>query len=230
MSSLAQINANRENAKHSTGPITDSGKSRASQNSTKLGLFARRDYVPDDLREEYNHLRDSLTAQLSPCSPLEEALTREIVSAQWRLERCAQIEANLTEAPELTPTGIAIERARASASRTFWRALRELRRIQTDQTARRMTVGDSEAVLTGLVHPGEAVHAARIWEDYIRTLRSNITNDLKTKEEAADQTSAQNEANPTPEHPRNAPCTCGSGLKYKRCCGVSAPPRLHVVA
>lgn len=24
---------------------------------------------------------------------------------------------------------------------------------------------------------------------------------------------------------RNAACTCGSGLKYKRCCGVNAPPQ-----
>jgi len=26
--------------------------------------------------------------------------------------------------------------------------------------------------------------------------------------------------------PRNAPCPCNSGLKYKRCCGVAAPPVL----
>ncbi len=26
--------------------------------------------------------------------------------------------------------------------------------------------------------------------------------------------------------PRSAPCPCGSGAKYKRCCGISAPPQL----
>ncbi len=26
---------------------------------------------------------------------------------------------------------------------------------------------------------------------------------------------------------RNAPCPCGSGFKYKRCCGRDAPPKLH---
>jgi uncharacterized protein len=26
---------------------------------------------------------------------------------------------------------------------------------------------------------------------------------------------------------RNAPCPCGSGKKYKKCCGASAPPTLH---
>jgi hypothetical protein len=30
-----------------------------------------------------------------------------------------------------------------------------------------------------------------------------------------------------PETPRNAPCPCGSGEKFKRCCGKSAPPVLH---
>jgi hypothetical protein len=31
---------------------------------------------------------------------------------------------------------------------------------------------------------------------------------------------------PQPLIPRNAPCPCHSGLKYKRCCGVTAPPVL----
>lgn len=26
---------------------------------------------------------------------------------------------------------------------------------------------------------------------------------------------------------RNSPCPCGSGKKYKRCCGVNAPPILY---
>src|ERR1019366_8136374 len=30
--------------------------------------------------------------------------------------------------------------------------------------------------------------------------------------------------------PRGAPCTCGSGQKYKRCCGKDAPPLLHLAA
>ena len=29
---------------------------------------------------------------------------------------------------------------------------------------------------------------------------------------------------------RNSPCPCGSGLKYKRCCGVNAPPILNNAA
>ena len=32
---------------------------------------------------------------------------------------------------------------------------------------------------------------------------------------------------PAPETARNAPCPCGSGQKYKRCCCENAPPLLH---
>jgi uncharacterized protein YchJ len=36
------------------------------------------------------------------------------------------------------------------------------------------------------------------------------------------------ETNPiSPQTPRNSPCPCGSGLKFKRCCGAAAPPILH---
>jgi uncharacterized protein YecA (UPF0149 family) len=33
-------------------------------------------------------------------------------------------------------------------------------------------------------------------------------------------------ARQVPEIGRNAPCPCGSGNKYKRCCGTAAPPLL----
>ena len=29
---------------------------------------------------------------------------------------------------------------------------------------------------------------------------------------------------------RNSPCPCGSGKKYKRCCGINAPPIIHRAA
>jgi uncharacterized protein YchJ len=35
---------------------------------------------------------------------------------------------------------------------------------------------------------------------------------------------------PSNQTPRSAPCPCGSGEKYKRCCGRNAPPVLHASA
>lgn len=36
--------------------------------------------------------------------------------------------------------------------------------------------------------------------------------------------------NDSQQIPRGAPCPCGSGLKYKRCCGHNAPPVLNTKA
>ena len=33
-----------------------------------------------------------------------------------------------------------------------------------------------------------------------------------------------------PQVGRNSPCPCGSGIKYKRCCGHNAPPILNKAA
>ncbi|MCC6365046.1 MAG: SEC-C domain-containing protein [Bryobacterales bacterium] len=43
-----------------------------------------------------------------------------------------------------------------------------------------------------------------------------------------DQTQPSTETAPEPHLvPRGAPCPCGSGVKFKRCCGKSAPPVLN---
>ena len=41
MTSAAQLEANRRNAQHSTGPRTSAGKSRSSQNAVKHGFTGR---------------------------------------------------------------------------------------------------------------------------------------------------------------------------------------------
>ena len=72
-------------------------------------------------------------AELSPASPLEQTLAREIIHAAWRLRRCANLEVappeDLTD-EELDRLQISIDRARSAAQRTFHRSLKELRRLQ----------------------------------------------------------------------------------------------------
>ncbi|MCC6591413.1 MAG: SEC-C domain-containing protein, partial [Bryobacterales bacterium] len=50
---------------------------------------------------------------------------------------------------------------------------------------------------------------------------------------AATQTKSTTCETKSPQPPqvgRNTPCPCGSGQKYKRCCGVNAPPILNNAA
>src|SRR3954451_19938016 len=87
MASLAQINANQANAQLSTGPRTDAGKTRVSQNATRHGFTARHTVIRDDEQEEFAALQDSLTAELDPQGPLETITFQELLHAAWNLQR-----------------------------------------------------------------------------------------------------------------------------------------------
>ena len=72
-----RIEANRENAKQSTGPRTPEGKARSSLNAVKHGLRARDCVIPQvdghDAQESFDALLAEFTDQLQPQDLVEEA-------------------------------------------------------------------------------------------------------------------------------------------------------------
>jgi hypothetical protein len=60
MATEAQVQANRLNARKSTGPRTAQGKEKASQNSVTHGLFAREGVIRGEDREEFEMHREML--------------------------------------------------------------------------------------------------------------------------------------------------------------------------
>ena len=93
MSSRKQQRANKQNAQHSTGPRTDEGKQRSSQNALKHGLRSKHPVIPGEDPAEYQRKLDKLRADLRPLNALEEDLVEQIADASWRLKRFSRIEA-----------------------------------------------------------------------------------------------------------------------------------------
>ncbi len=177
----------------------------------QLALFSQRDDVPESSRDAYLQLRDNLLAELQPASQLEQILVREIISASWRLERCAQIEATPgDEQPS-------IERARTSAFSVLHRALKELRTLQTNRVAAEETGHDSPP-------------AASLTEILKITRASKTAHQSRMDDAIDDYIYGFSDAPPRMPVARTAPCPCGSGKKYKRCCGTTAPPLLSAAA
>ena len=133
MSTEAQIAANRANAQLSTGPRTVEGKARTSQNAVSSGLFSKRDFVRPEQTAEYTELRDTLWAELHPSTLMEKTQTAEIVSATWRLYRCAALEAELISSSDPENDQKSIDRARIQAHGLLLRATAELRRLRKDR-------------------------------------------------------------------------------------------------
>ena len=95
MTSLRQIEANRRNARLSTGPVTDEGKRRSRQNAVRHGLTA--ETVIDALEDaqDYAAFEMAVTADYEAQSAVERELVLRLASLLWRLRRATAIESGL---------------------------------------------------------------------------------------------------------------------------------------
>jgi hypothetical protein len=95
MSSFRQIEANRRNARLSTGPVTEEGKKRSRQNALRHGLTA--ETVIDALEdaEDYGAFEMAVTSDYDAQSAVERELVLRLASLLWRLRRATAIEAGL---------------------------------------------------------------------------------------------------------------------------------------
>jgi hypothetical protein len=95
MTSFRQIQANRRNARLSTGPVTDEGKKKSRRNALRHGLTA--ETVIDELEdaEDYAAFEMAVTADFDAQSAVERELVLRLASLLWRLRRVTAIEAGL---------------------------------------------------------------------------------------------------------------------------------------
>ena len=93
--SQAKLDANRANAQHSTGPRTDEGKARSSQNRLTHGFASAHLIVSDDERELFDALHEGLRTELRPTGCLEQTLFAQLLHAAWNLHRIKKMEADL---------------------------------------------------------------------------------------------------------------------------------------
>jgi hypothetical protein len=95
MATEKQIVANRQNAKHSTGPRTQSGKRRSRRNAIRHGLTA--ETVIDTLEDaaDYRAFERAIKSDYSPQTAIEGQLVSRLASLLWRLRRAVIIESGL---------------------------------------------------------------------------------------------------------------------------------------
>ena len=142
-----QLEANRENSRHSTGPVTESGKAASSRNSLASGLYTKTTYVEPEERGDYLEFCQTMLFQLRPEGLLETSLTDEIAGATWRLRRCSLLESTLDDldffCEEVEKRRRSVDRARAGAHSLLHRSINQFRRLQTDRLTRQEILGPS---------------------------------------------------------------------------------------
>ena len=95
MASFRQIEANRRNARLSTGPVTEEGKRKSRQNALRHGLTA--ETVIDALEDakDYAAFEMAVAADYDAQSAVERELVLRLASLLWRLRRATAIETGL---------------------------------------------------------------------------------------------------------------------------------------
>src|SRR5579884_2831340 len=138
MSTPAQIAANRENARKSTGPRTLEGKQRSCRNAHKHGLYSDRIVQEHENEEDYHRFRAALIAEHQPVNTTETFLVDELAQNGWKIRRLRDLEAWAIQRDAIEvhiENGYlpALTRALSAAERAFHRALAALTKMQKDR-------------------------------------------------------------------------------------------------
>jgi hypothetical protein len=150
---------NRANSLHSTGPRTESGKQRSSQNAQRHGLTAASAVLPSENQAAYDAHRRGFFDEYQPAAPTETQLVQELADASWRLNRIPLLEAQLfSENPNpqsLIPLLATLGLHHQRLSRQFQKCLDKLREIQAGRAEReRRDLKDAAALLELYKHKG----------------------------------------------------------------------------
>ena len=145
MATPAQILSNRENAQHSTGPVTVQGKARSASNATKHGLSSAFTVLPNEDPDEYDEIFNGFIEEFDPAGYHETFLVHQMIQSRWRIIRIHRLERVYLEqlqvaGPTVDPDqaildsmaakGVdvlnAFARYTAAAERSYFKAHREL--------------------------------------------------------------------------------------------------------
>jgi len=95
MTSLRQLETNRENARRSTGPRTEEGKRVSRRNALRHGLTAETVIEILEDPDDYKTFEANIIADYDARTAVERELVLRLASLLWRIRRATGIETDL---------------------------------------------------------------------------------------------------------------------------------------
>ena len=105
MPTPSQIDANRTNSQHSTGPRTEQGKAASRMNGSRNCYTGQVSLMPEADRLAHAEFCGPLIAELCPVGPLETQHAQLIATAHWRINRWTANAENIFALALLKPEG-----------------------------------------------------------------------------------------------------------------------------
>jgi hypothetical protein len=142
MATPAQIAANRANSQKSTGPTSEAGKTKTSQNAIRHGLCCCITCMDDEDSKEMEALLADLMEEHKPQGPTEQILVYKMAEQFWFTKRASHYitvytmynEGRDEEDGDNAPKQLALYlRYYTSADRGFNKNLHDLRKLQKER-------------------------------------------------------------------------------------------------
>jgi hypothetical protein len=140
MATQAQIDANRLNAKKSTGPRTPEGKARSRANALRHGLSGTAILMDCEQEDEFNEMVDDLLEEWQPATTTEKMVFYKMVEQYWLSRRATTQLAESTgyfidpDGDERDARNVSLMlRYNQTAMRGFFKAMNELIRLQKNR-------------------------------------------------------------------------------------------------
>ncbi len=130
----SQRNANRQNSKKSTGPITDEGKAASSHNSFRHGLASIAvTMLSFEDPQDYMDLGDAMRAEHKPITVTEDALVGKMIQSLWLSARAAKLQQALFLEPQSKRLDLDLYmRYQQMHDRTFSKCLSDLIKLRKE--------------------------------------------------------------------------------------------------
>jgi hypothetical protein len=127
-----RIEANRENAQHSTGPITPEGKAICSRNALKHGLASGALIIAGEDPAEFEALRKTLLEEHAPTDETEKLLVIKMAQSWWLSQRALRLQEQcFTSDGDVDTKRLSLMlRYQSTHDRQFFKSLSELRALR----------------------------------------------------------------------------------------------------
>ena len=171
MSTDRQIEANRENARKSTGPATEAGKAASRRNAIKHGLTGESADVGTPMRELFEDRRDAWARELRPQTEGARSALDRAVAASIRIEQ-SEIALNALTVEQMAQARLTWDDDRRVEAATLLGRLAKDPMLVSAQLA--TTRHGTELMIETWNRLGEALSARGDWSDHDRSVALDL--------------------------------------------------------
>ena len=140
MSTPAQVAANQQNAQHSTGPKSDTGKAASWHNNFRHGLTGIFAVLPGEKQEDFDALLSGLRSEHEPASITETLLVEKMAQSWWLRTRALLLQNTCFTEDSVDQKQLALYlRYQTANDRAFHKALNELLKLRAER--RKIEIG-----------------------------------------------------------------------------------------